>query len=177
MRNRVCVTAIVAAVMAIAPLAAAATATAPHRFATGRYVGKTSQGQPIKFKIEAARCDSPRPPYKFHSAICFQGEVYNAKLDSFFPKVIEPCSQGAAESDPLYVASYQLSLTSSGLLSYTVHGLGLTLTPNGSLSTFKLQIKGSRASGTLRQTESYDSGAGDTYCDSKTVSFTARRVG
>jgi hypothetical protein len=165
-------------VMAIAPLAAVTTtAVAKARFQTGQYVGKTSQGQPIKFKIKQGRCDSPRPPYAFHSGICFEGEVYDRKLDSFYPKVIEPCSQGAAESDSLYVASYQLSLTSSGFVSFTRHGLGLTLTPNGSLSTFKLQVTGSRASGTLRQTESYDSGAGPTHGDSKTVRFTAHRTG
>ena len=179
MRIRVCVMA-VTGVMAVAPLALATTSAAAAKVSsvkTGRYVGTTSQGQPIKFKIERSHCDSPRPPYKLHSATCFQGQVYDPKLDAYYPKVLEPCSDGTTYADPLYAASYQLSLTASGFLSYTVHGLGGTLTPNGSLSTFKLQLKGSRASGTLRQTESYNTGAGNVDCDSKTVRFTAHRTG
>jgi hypothetical protein len=144
---------------------------------TGQYVGKTSQGQPIRFKIVTGKCDSPRPPYKFHQAVCFQGQVYDRKLDAFYPKVLEPCSDGTTYSDPLYAASYKLSLTSSGSLSWTVRGLGSTLTSGGSLTTIKLQVKHGKATGTLRQTESYDTGAGAVSCDSKTITFTAHRTG
>jgi hypothetical protein len=178
LRNRIPVPAVVAVLATMVALSAGAgAAAATPRVATGRYVGKTSQGQAFKFKIESARCDSPRPPFTFHSALCFQGEISNRKLSEYYPKVLEPCSNGTTYSDALYAASYQLSLTSAGFLSYTVHGLGLTLQPNASLTTIKLQVKGSRASGTLRQTESYDTGAGDVYCDSKTVTFTARKTG
>jgi hypothetical protein len=144
--------------------------------ATGRYVGTTSQGQKIKFKIEAEKCDSPHPPFKLHSGICFVGELYNTSLQAYYPKVLEPCSDGSTYSDPLYAASYQLLLSSSGSMSYHVRGLGSTLKPNGSLTTISIQIKHAKATGTLRQTESLDNGAGPVSCDSKVVKFTARRV-
>ena len=71
------------------------------------------------------------------------------------------------------MASYKLSL-SGGKLSYSVRGLGSTLQPDASVSAIKLSVRGSKATGTLHQTESYDTGNGDVYCDSRTVSFTAR---
>jgi hypothetical protein len=87
--------------------------------------------------------------------------------------VLEPCSDHTTYKDPLYVASYKLSL-SGGKLSYSERGLGSTLEPGASISSIKLDVRGSKATGTLHQTESYDTGGGDVYCDSKTVSFTAR---
>ncbi len=87
--------------------------------------------------------------------------------------MLEPCSDGSTHSDPLYAASYRLSLSSSGAMSYKVRGLGSMLTPNGSQTMITIQIKRGTATGTLRQTESYDSGNGPVYCDSKVVKFTA----
>jgi hypothetical protein len=142
-------------------------------FKTGRYQGKTSQGQTIKFSIVKSTCDSPRPPYAFHKAYCFKGLISNPKLQAYYPTVLEPCSDHTTYKDPLYVASYKLSL-SGGKLSYSERGLGSTLEPGGSISSIKLAVRGSKATGTLHQTESYDTGNGDVYCDSKTVSFTAR---
>jgi hypothetical protein len=161
---------------ALAPAGSSAHARAAS-IATGRYVGKTSQGQPIKFRIVQARCDSPHPPFKLHKAICFKGQIYNPSLSAYYPKVLEPCSDGTTYSDPLYAASYELSLSAKGSMSWRVRGLGSTLTTNGSLTTITVQIKHSSASGTLRQTESYDSGNGPVNCDSKVVKFTAKRVG
>jgi hypothetical protein len=158
-------------------LPASSSASATGSATTGRYVGKTSQKQPIRFKIASAKCDSPRPPYAFHKGICFEGEIYNAHLQSYYPRVLEPCSDHSTFSDPLYAASYRLSLTSSGALSWTVKGLGSTLTPDGSVSTLTLKVKHSSVTGSLRQTESYDAGNGPIHCDSHVVKFTAHRVG
>lgn len=168
----------VAALLALGGLlATAAVSRGATAFATGTYVGRTAQKQVIRFKVAAAKCDSPRPPYAFHRGICFEGVVYNARLAEYYPLVQEPCSDGTTYSDPLYVASYNLSFTSTGYLKYTVRGLGLTLTDNGSLSTMTIQVKGRTATGSLHQTESYDTGNGPVYCDSKVVKFTAHRVG
>lgn len=167
----------VAALLGLALLPAGSSASGASSVLTGKYVGKTSQGQPIKFKIASARCDSPSPPYAFHRAICFEGEIYDSRSQGYYPRVLEPCSDGTTYSDPLYVASNQLSLSSSGSLSYHARGLGGSLTQNASLSSLTLKIKRGVATGTLHQTESYDVGNGPVYCDSQVVTFTARRAG
>jgi hypothetical protein len=167
------IAALTVAALVAASLPAGSSAHSASTITTGAYVGKTSQGQVIKFKIARAKCDSPRPPYKFHEGICFEGELYNTKLQAYYPKVLEPCSDDTTYSDPLYAASYRLSLSSSGAMSYKVRGLGGTLTPNGSLTMISIQIKRGKATGAFRQTESYDSGNGPVYCDSKVVKFTA----
>jgi hypothetical protein len=167
-------TATIAALTATAfmPATSAAHARKPS-FATGSYVGTTSQGQPIQFKIAKAKCDSPSPPYKFHKATCFVGKQYAA--GDFFPKVLEPCSDGTTYSDPLYAASYQLSLSSSGSMTYSVNGLGSSVVANASVSMLSVHVKGTKATGSLHQTESYDTGNGTISCDSQLVTFTAAK--
>jgi hypothetical protein len=165
------ITALAAA--AILPASSAAHAPKP-AFATGSYVGTTSQGQAIEFKIAKAKCDSPSPPYKLHKATCFEGELYGTS--EYYPEVLERCSDGSTYSDPLYGASYQLSLSASGSLTYSVSGLGSTVTPGASLSTFTLHLKSTKATGTLHQTESYDNGNGAVSCDSQVVTFTAAKT-
>jgi hypothetical protein len=146
-------------------------------FQTGLYVGKTSQGLPIRFRVRETSCDAPTRPFRFRRAYCFIGVVANARLNGYYPTMIEPYRGGAPPyKDPLYAASYQLSLSGSGRLTWLVRGLGSTLTTDGSLTSLKLQVKRGMATGTLRQTESYDSGGGTQYCDSGTVHFTARRL-
>jgi hypothetical protein len=163
----------VLAAAAFLPASSAAHSRKP-AFATGSYVGTTSQGQPIQFKIAKAKCTSPSPPYKLHKATCFVGELY-ATAD-YYPKVLEPCSDGSTYSDPLYAASYDLSLSSSGAMTYSVKGLGSTVVENASISMLSVHVKGTKASGTLHQTESYDAGNGTISCDSGPVTFTAKKA-
>jgi hypothetical protein len=158
---------------ALSPAISAAHARKPS-FATGSYVGTTSQGQPIQFKIAKAKCDSPSPPYKLHEATCFEGELYGT--GDYYPKVLEPCTDGSTYSDPLYAASYELSLSSSGSMTYSVKGLGSTVIANASVSMLSIHVKGAKASGTLHQTESYDTGNGTVSCDSQLVTFTAKKA-
>jgi hypothetical protein len=164
------------AVLCAAALSPAISAAHPRKasFATGSYVGTTSQGQPIQFKIAKTKCDSPTPPYKLHKATCFIGEPYGPA--AYFPKVLEPCSDGSTYSDPLYAASYELSLSSSGSMTYSVKGLGSTVIANASVSMLSVHVKGTGASGTLHQTESYDTGNGTISCDSQVVTFTAKKA-
>jgi hypothetical protein len=161
------------ATAAFLPASSAAHARKP-AFATGSYAGTTSQGQPIQFKIVKGKCDSPSPPYKFHKATCFEGELY--ATGDYYPKMLEPCSDGSTYSDPLYAASYELSLSSSGSMTYSVNGLGSTVVANASVSSLSVHVKGKTASGTLHQTESYDTGNGTISCDSQVVTFSAKKT-
>jgi hypothetical protein len=160
--------------VALLPASSAARTHKP-AFATGSYAGTTSQGQPIEFKIAKGKCDSPKPPYKFQKGVCFVGELY--ATGAYYPKVLEPCSDGSTYSDPLYAASYQLLFSASGSMTYSASGLGSTITPGASVSMISILVKGSKATGTLHQTESYDDGNGPINCDSQVVSFTATKKG
>jgi hypothetical protein len=152
--------------MAVALLAAGSGAHAAKKlpFALGAYSGKTSQGQVIKFTN--------------HAAYCFVGTISDTKLNSYFPALTEPCASADLKplADPLYAASYRLSLSSTGHLTWDVKGLGQVITDNGSDSHLTLKVSGSKASGTVRQTEQLDDNGATVLCDSGSVKFSARRV-
>jgi hypothetical protein len=111
----------VLALGAVALLSGASTAhgSSSPPFQTGYYVGSAAQHQTIKFKIVKRKCDAPTRPFKLHSAYCF-GVVSSARLDEFCPTMLEPCTPDTTYRDPLYVASYQLSLSKTGHLSWTI---------------------------------------------------------
>jgi hypothetical protein len=98
------------------------------------------------------------------------------QLNAYFPTVTEPCASADVQPlvDPLFAASYRLSLSSTGHLTWDVKGLGQVITDNGSDSRFTLKVTGSKASGTVRQTEQVDDNGATVLCDSGAVTFTAK---
>jgi hypothetical protein len=175
-----CLTLFVLGLIGATLLAAASGARAAKKppFATGAYSGKTSQGQTIRFTIKRTKCDLPVKPFTNHEAYCFVGTVSSTKLDSYYPALTEACPSADAKplTAPLYAASYRLSLSSTGHLTWDVKGLGQVITDNGSDSRLTLKVSGSRATGTIRQTEQIDDNGATILCDSGSVTFTAQRA-
>jgi hypothetical protein len=138
--------------LAVAGLLLAATAVAlasAKPFKTGLYVGKTSQGEPLKLKV--ADCGKGQCVEALESAEttielpCNNGEVSH---ETFFPSIdaIKPNGKVAVETDGFAKVTATLKVARNGSMTGTIHSTE-TLENGGKCNsgtvTLKAKIGGS----------------------------------
>lgn len=141
----------VAGLLAVAMLVAPAGAGAARSsFETGLYVGKTSQGYPVKLRLSLAGAPCGGKPCLF---------VPNDKAEIY---IAEPCAEGAGETNE-YLAPFGNRVTASGLVQASQEGFSKTT------ASFKVTHHGT-LTGRIRSTTTLADG---TRCDSGQVTLSA----